>query len=352
MKKTYLIALAITGALSNPFLSSTVIANAADEQKLYEKAQGSMDSYPEDPEGLSTAEKLVQQLLNSNPQSALGYIALGRLTYKKGYINYSNYEEESLRQAHIHFSRALTINPRSFDAHYYGAYPFILEKNYQRAKEMAKTAQQINPDAPQVDLLFAEIARPERDYKEAERRAQRVLSRTSDKKLLGDAHSLLGSVYKSQQRYELAEKSYFSVIELNPKSPWANINYSSFLISQARYDKAIDYGKKALALMDFGMGHHVLGRAYYKKGAELLWQRKQPGESTNYFALAVQQNPADADAYYGLGLSRYHTGHSTKNISELEKAEQALMTAVRLKPDHKQAQEALSRLRQLLQVVK
>ena len=38
MKKTYLIALAITGALSNPFLSSTVIANAADEQKLYEKA--------------------------------------------------------------------------------------------------------------------------------------------------------------------------------------------------------------------------------------------------------------------------------------------------------------------------
>jgi len=311
-----------------------------------------MDGYPEDPEGLSTAEKLIQQLLNSNPQSALGHVALGRLTYKKGYINNRNYEKESLQQAHVHFSRALTISPRSFDAHYYGAYPFIYENNYQRAKEMAETARQINPEAPQVDLLLANIAIREKDYKEVERRAQRVLSATSDKKLLEAAHSLLASVYKSRQRYDLAEKSYSSILELTPNSPWANINYSSFLISQGRYDKAIDYGKKALALMDFGMGHHVLGRAYYKKGAELLWQRKQPGESTNYFALAVQQNPADADAYYGLGLSRYHTGHSTKNISELEKAEQALMTAVRLKPDHKQAQEALSRLRQLLQVVK
>jgi tetratricopeptide (TPR) repeat protein len=217
---------------------------------------------------------------------------------------------------------------------------------------MAKTAQQINPDALQVNLLLAELAVREKDYTEVEHRARRVLSETSDKKLLGDAHSLLTSVYKFQQRYDLAEKSYSSILELKPNSPWAHINYSNFLISQGQYDKAIDYGTKALALMDFGMGHKVLSRAYYKKGAELLWKKKKPAESAQYFALAVEHNPADADAYYGLGLSRYHTGYSGKNVLELEKAEQALMMAVRLNPDHKQARETLNRLRQLLEVVK
>ena len=90
-----------------------------------------------------------------------------------------------------------------------------------------------------------------------ERRSQRVIEKASDKKLIGDAYSLLSWAYQEQKQYDLAENAYQKIIELDAASPWAKINYSSFLISLGKYDEAIDYGKQALAIMDFGMGHHV-----------------------------------------------------------------------------------------------
>jgi tetratricopeptide (TPR) repeat protein len=350
--KHLVISVIITSLLHLGFSSITTANTNDDEQTIYEQTQKLIDSYPSNPDALLTAEKLLQQLLTSNPQSTSAYIGLGRLAYKKGYINFDNYESASLKQAHGYFSKALAINPALFDAYYYGTYPYLFEKNYVKAKEMALTAQRINPDAAQIDLLFAEIAKQEENYQEVEHYAQHILPRTSDKKLLKDAHSLLASVYKFQQRYDLAEKSYSSIIELDPTSPWSHINYSKFLIDLGRYDDAINYGKKALAIMDFGMGHHILANAYYQKGAELLWQKRQPDKAEEYFVLAINHNPEDANAYYGLGLSHYHIGHSSKNISELEKAEQALMKAIDLNSELKQAQGALDQLHLLLRAVK
>ena len=192
----------------------------------------------------------------------------------------------------------------------------------------------------------------EKDFKEVEDRAQRVISKTTDKKLLTDAYSLLSSVYKNQQRYDLSDKTYLKIIEIEPKSPWASINYSRFLISRGDYDKAIDYGKKALALMDFPMGHTVLGEAYYEKGVDLFWKKKQPNESKEYFALAIQHDPRNPNAYYGLGVSLYHVGHTGKNVAELVKAEEALTKAIKLKADHEEAKETLASVRQLLAKVR
>ena len=338
--------------LALPALAGCTRDENIDERALYAEAQKAMDSYPSDQEGLEKAEKLLNRILRSNRKSAYAQTGLGRLAYKKGYINYENYEEESLAEAHSRFEKALRADPSFFDAWYYGAYPYIYEKKYPQAKALAEKARAIEPDSPRVDLLFAEIAQGEGDTGEVERRSNSVIEKAADNYLLRSAYSNLTWVHRVRKEYDLADKAYQKIIELDPASPWAKINYSSFLVSRGNYDRAIDYGKQALDLMDFGMGHHVLGNALCGKGIDLYWKENRPDEAKGFFEEAVQHAPDNADAYYGLGMSYYNVGYRDRNVGDLEKGKEALKRALQLNPDHPQAKSALNQLDMLLSAVK
>ena len=335
-----------------PALATCADLQSADEQSLYAEAQKAMDNYPGDQDGLEKADNMLNIIYRNNPQSALAQTGLGRLAYLKGYINRTNYEQSSLNEAHSHFAKALSINPNLFDAWIYGANPYIYEKNYAQAKKYVRKAEGIRPSSPKVDLLYATIAKNENNIGEVERRSQRVINNTSDPKSLGDAYSLMTWVYQRQKRYDLADKTYLRIIELNPNSAWSKINYSQYLILHKRYDEAIDYGKRALEIMDFGMGHYALSQALCGKGVDLYWKEKRPAEAKNYFEAAVQHDPDNASAFYGLGMSYYSTGHQNKNVEEIEKAEKALRRAIQLNPNLQQAKVALNRLELLLRAVK
>ncbi len=333
-------------------LYTLVRADTHEEQQLYAEGKELLDEYSGDRSVLIKAERLFQQILKSNPNSAPAYVGLGRLAVKAGYISNNDFDPQFLKAAHGYFSRALAIDSTFFDAYYYGAYLYLNEKNYVQAKQMAKKARELAPNSLQPDLLLADIAEREKRYDEVERLVLPILGKTSDRVLLRMAHESLSSAYEFQKRYDLAEQSYLKIIELDPKSSWSLINYSSFLIRRRAYDKAIDFSKKALTLMDFGMGRHVLGKAYYKKGEELLWEKEEFEQSKTYFRLALEQDPTNADAYYGLGVAYYHTGYDNKNIADIEQAEKALAKAVQVEPNHHQAQEQLERVRKLINIVK
>jgi tetratricopeptide (TPR) repeat protein len=343
--------LLFTLLFSLPSLAGCTQHEKINEQALYDKAQAAIDSYPGNQSGLDKAEKLLKKIYKANRQSALAQTALGRLAYKEGYINYKNFSQKSLTEAHSRFAKALSINPHFFDAYYYGTYPYIYENNFVKAKEMASKCQEIDPNSPKVDILFAEIAKSESDSDEVERRAKRVIDSTSDKKLLIDAYSLLAWVYQVRNQNALADDAYQKNIEQDPASPWAKKNYSKFLTSLGRYDDAINYGKQALEIMDFGMGHYVLGQALYRKGVDLYWKDKRPEEAKIYFEDSIRQDPENADAYYGIGMSLYNIGWRNKNVGDVKKAATALNKAIELNPDHQGAKIALERLEMLLRAV-
>jgi len=338
--------------LAAPSMASCTKNEKIDEQALYNEAQKAIDSYPGDQAGLEKAEKLLNKIYKANKKSAFAHTGLGRLAYKNGNINNENYEQKSLAEAHAHFENALRIDPKFFDAWYYGAYPYLYEKKYPEARSLALKAQAIDPDSPKVDLLFADIAEAENDLNEVEHRSKRVIERASDNFLITKAYSNMTWVYRVKKQYDLADHAYQKIIELDPTSPWANINYCSFLVSLGKNDEAIYYGKQALAIMDFGMGHHVLGKALCAKGIDLYWKEKRPDEAKGFFEEAVQHAPDNADAYYGLGMSFYNTGYRDRKIDDLEKGKNALNKAIQLNPDHQQAKVALNRLELLLGAVK
>ncbi|MDY6850702.1 MAG: tetratricopeptide repeat protein [Thermodesulfobacteriota bacterium] len=299
------------------------------------------------------AEKILSEMIQSNPDSALAYAGFGRLLYKKGYINNDNYKKEFLDQAHECFAKALSLDPKLFDAYHYGAYSYIFSRDLKKAGEMAKKARELEPDSAKVCLLSADIALRDKRDEEAVNWAKSALSKTKDKKISVDAFYLLTRAYRRQKKTGPAEEAYLKIIELDPDSPWAMSNYSSFLsYHKADYDKAIEYGEKALELMDFGMGRHVLGKAYHGKASELLWKDNQVDESMKYFLLALKHYPANAEALYGLGVCLFKKGHDNKDAARLLEAEKALVEAVRLDPEHKEAREKLMEAELVLRAMK
>ena len=319
--------------------------------ELYTEAQHLMDGYSGNTGNLLQALALVQKLGERYPDSAMTYVAAGRLAYKMGYINRSNYQPRSLEIAIQAFDRAIALDPDCSDVYYYGAYPYIFRRDLKSARSMAERFRDLEPDTGRAALLFANIAKKEKSYDEAVQHAQRALAPSSTPKTVEEAHGILSNVYRLQKKYELARQSYLKLIQMDPGSPWKLINYSEFLIRTSEYDEAIKYGEKSLALMDFGMGHHVLAKAYYKKGVQLYWEERQHVAAGKYFRLATQHDSRHTNAFYGLGMSLYSQGHQNRNLAKLKEARTALETALSLQADHKQAGEQLQRLQKLITAV-
>src|SRR5687767_14188534 len=79
-------------------------AAQGEEDRLYRAVQEHINEYPADPEGLNKAAELLRELIVINPQGTLTFVAMGRLTYKSGYINGDNFQPEALKKARAFLS--------------------------------------------------------------------------------------------------------------------------------------------------------------------------------------------------------------------------------------------------------
>lgn len=241
----------------------------SEEQYLYTEASRLIESYNGHREYLSQAADLTARLLQKNPQSAAGLLNAARLILLRGYISYDDFEENYVFKAQQLVNQALKIAPDFADAHILGAYAFIADKSakeLRKAKMMAARGAELAPDSPRVDLLYARIAKAEDDWNEVLRRANRVLANAKDPNLVRMGNGYLVDVYRHRKQYDLAERAFRTILELDPDAPWPRVNFASFLNGRGRYDEAIEYGEAALRIMDFGMAHRVLGEGLLQKG--------------------------------------------------------------------------------------
>lgn len=321
--------------------------NTNSEKRIYRQAQALMDGYEGDLRVLQKAEGLLVRMVRSNPNSAPAHAGLGRLAYKSGYINRQNYEPAALEAARDQLSTAIRLDSTFFDAYYYSAYLEMFSEDLDAARRMAARAQALDPGSLKLDLFFSDLALREDDCAEALRRCLSILQNTSDKFLLDQAFSNLSTAYERMEKYDLAEEAYLEELKLNPKSAWALINYCHFLIRRERFDDAIAQGEKSLRAMDFGMGHHVLALAYYKKGADFVWNQKMYDEAIPPLLKAIEHEPT-ANAYYSLGIAHWYIADRRNDRGLLFQAKMELQKALELEPDHRQARHQLADLQAML----
>jgi len=345
-----LLRIKVTYAILTIICFSTFIhAEENNNQGMYYKAQGLIDEYEGKRHKLTQSLELIEKIKATEPNSKYVWVAYGRISYKAGYINGDKYDNATLNRAKIYFQKAILIDPNFFDAYFYGAFPYLFSQDLKKAKQMIARAAELDRDSAKVDVLFGEIAERENHYHDAIRHAKSAIAKHPDNKILGHAYSLLTSAYRNLNKYEIADRYYRKIINLDPNSAWARMNYSSFVTKFiGDYDEAITQGEIALELMDFGMGHSVLAGAYYAKAAQLHWKKKQYQESIPYYQLAIKHKPSMSNAFYGLGMAYYAIGHKNRNKSQIIQAEEYLDKAIQINPEFEQAIEYLANLRKLI----
>lgn len=69
-------------------------------------------------------------------------------------------------------------------------------------------------------------------------------------------------------------------------------DYASFLLyTKGDYEKAIEYGRKALAIMNYGVGRQALAAALYRKWAEILIKDDDEISARQYLDEAISIYP-------------------------------------------------------------
>jgi tetratricopeptide (TPR) repeat protein len=311
---------------------------------LYKSAIAQMDTFPNDTNGMRNATLICRKMIEEDSINPLTHIAVGRLIMSLGYKSGENYDADALSLAMKHIETSIESDPKILDAYYYGTFMLLFAHDPARAKEYVKTAEAIDPGSDKALVLKAKIAMVDKKYEEAEKQAVKAIAAAKSNGVLMQAYYILRYAYSGEKKYALIENVYNKTMELFPNDPWEHINFSDYLLYRGQIDKAIMQAKIALQLMDFGMGHRVLSDAYSRKGDDLFWTKHLESESEKYFSLALEQNPRNASACYGMGSIYYNRAYAHRSEQELHYAEKYLVLALKLNPELEQAKILLSEI--------
>jgi tetratricopeptide (TPR) repeat protein len=333
---------ALALALALALLSGSALAQPDKEQAQYQKVQALIDRYQGEAQTIAQAEQILREMLQANPQSALAYAGLGRLTYKAGYISGDDFNPRALDKAEEFLAKAVELNPRLYDAWYYRAYNRMYGKQLNAAREFAEKARKLDPASPRTTLLFASLAVREAKPAEAVRLGLQVLETSKDNARAVDALNLLAEVYTEQKQYDLARDAYRKALEKDPESLAAQINYANFLVEYtSEFDEAIRTAEKAKTRTDHEAVRRILGLAYYGRASQLFGRKESLEEAVRLYTLALENYPAHYDSRYGLGVAYYSLGVAKKDRALVDKARQTLEEVLEIHPSHKQAKTQL-----------
>jgi Tfp pilus assembly protein PilF len=288
-------------------------------------------------EPLCTARALIREALKLDPNYAPAFVEAAWIEARLGYVSGQNWQPEALARSRLLIEQALKLDPQLLDAWIEAGYGRLRERDIEGARQCAAEAQKLRAGAPEARLLLASIARREGNLKDAVALAKDALPDLQTRNQKVTAYEILTAAYRQWEDVESADQIYRRIIDLDPKAPWAHINYAGFLVNTVRdYDRAIDHAETALREMDFPVAHFTLSQAYYGKAIRFI-QDEQFEEAAPLLRLSLKHLPSNANAHYAMGL--YYDSRG-----ETAKAEKALRTAIKHQPNHAAARDALQQI--------
>jgi tetratricopeptide (TPR) repeat protein len=308
------------------------------------RARFLLDNRRWDNEAKAEAARLVGAALKTEPKNAMALTQAARLTYFAGYASGDRYDPKALARAETLVERALAADPKLPEAHVTQGYVFFYRKAYARAKQAALEAEKHRPGDAEAEILLADIANVEKKYDEALIRVQAALRAATTRSQQRRALLELATVYKAKRDFSAADRTYAMIVRLDPDSPWARVNHAAFLTWRQEYERALPLAQEALAIMDFGMGHHVLSRAALGRANQMVRDKKDWVGAGEYYALAAKHDPGSADAHYGLGMSYWARAGATRDRALIDKAGAELQVALKLDPKHAEARRMYDEL--------
>ena len=284
---------------------------------------------------LPQAQRQVDLLLKANPNSATVQTAAGMLATLKN-------DTATARAA---YGKALTFDPRSYQALAGLLTAEMRNKNFGSARELIEKQLSANPNDPNLLLMSAQAYSALGDAFATEQALKKTVE--ADPQSL-EAYAMLGRLYYQQGRLDLARRELEKFVSTAPMSVPGNTMLGTILELQGRKDEAKNRYNKALQIdpraavaannlawidannngnLDVALQlaqsakaqlpnrHEIddtLGWIYYKKGLSSM--------AIDALTNSTLKSPDNPNYNYHLALAHHQSGNKAEARKFLEKA--------------------------------
>ncbi len=310
--------------------------------QFYEKGKRLVERYQGDSAVLMEAKGYFQKAVALEERFAPAYLELAKLAVDLAYQRGLDYDQDEVAAALPWLEKAAAIDPNAVDLYDARAAVAFAQQHYEEAEAAVQRAIQLDPQAARYYLRLGRIAEARKALPQALEAYQQASAHQPNARVLVETYDHLASVYERLGDMELAADSYQQVFALDATHPWSWVNYCAFLNRRARYDEAIQACQHALRLMNFGVGHLQLARAYLGKGqldeAEAEYRVVKDADGLVNVATAYSARHQDDHAMelcrLALTFDAHHSGASVRlgyialDQNRLEDAQRAFQQAV------------------------
>lgn len=260
-----------------------------------------LDGYSGDSSSLPVAFEHLTRALQSNPRDHLALKEMSRYHLISGFIVGKKFEPGSLERAEETIRQAIDINPEFAEGYIFLGHIQFQQSKYADAQTSLLHAESIGTSDPSLDLNLARVLDALGKYEDVAARAQRVLDnaaatrnqKSAASSLLVDADTRAGETGAAQSRYE-------EQVRANPTNAWVRGEYAQYLSETlGRHDEAIVEARKALEVLDYGVGRRILAMALYHKWAEAVAAGKHAEGETFWLEANALYPPLDRVMAYG-----------------------------------------------------
>lgn len=273
----------------------------AEQNIMTLKAEQLIDSW--NGNNLNQASDILSRVLQANPKNKEAHFERARFLIQSGHINYRNFQPGTLSNAAKELEYAIKQDPSWGKAYVLLGHVQYLGGNPTYAIELFKKAEALNTDYKWLYINWGNALVDINDFSGAEIKLTKAKARNDlTVNELSGLNEALINVYSRQGKIDNADQVYKDNINLNPNPAWAHGNYADFLLlSKGLPDASIEEANKALKIMDYGMGHIILGRAQYAKWAQLA--NIDPTTADKYYVNAQKNAPNLAWVLPLIGMS-------------------------------------------------
>lgn len=262
-------------------------AKVYEAQKLITSANGNSSQNQK-------AIELLRSVIRESPNFSPAHVQIARATSNLGLMPKNRFDPTALQDMEVALRKALEIEPNYDYAIALMGFVKMFQGNLDDAEKYYRRAEQMGSDYPFLLTQQSQLANRRGNYKLAldyamkgyeQNRSLPNLAASAINEILFTLQKMPGDTSAEE------EKWYTTRRELAPTA-WNWQAHASFrLYRLGDYEKSIEYGTKALSLMDFGVGRYTLAAAYYKKWGELNDNSSRSNEAKRAYEAATKLYP-------------------------------------------------------------
>ena len=228
------------------------------------------------------------------------------LLYVSGYLRYRNNET---KESMILASKAYRFAPGDWRIHQLFALNYISFNMLEAAKLSLRQAISLKPDNAELYYQLARLYFTLGSFVDSIEISKKALAIVSD---YPEVYHNLALSYEGSGNVDLAIQNFEKAIELNRKynrqDEWPLIDFAVYQRMGGKPEAAIPLLQEALRI------NPRSPKANYEMG-ELLRDLRRYEEARKYIEIAVQLNPCDARAIYGLAIVTRQLGDLTRSAA-------------------------------------